>query len=115
VVPDVREADRKAGPLRRTGSERRVGSGSPTDRPQVPATRTADSAQGRATSDGRSATRHVPRAGIARPPEAGGAALEGLPLGRYYRDVRIMTIPDGTTEIQKLIVGYELTGEQAYT
>ena len=37
------------------------------------------------------------------------------PLERYYRDARTMTIPDGTTEIQKLIVGYELTDLQAYT
>jgi alkylation response protein AidB-like acyl-CoA dehydrogenase len=36
------------------------------------------------------------------------------PLERYYRDARTMTIPDGTTEIQKLIVGYELTGIPGY-
>ncbi|MDZ7729966.1 MAG: acyl-CoA dehydrogenase family protein [Natrialbaceae archaeon] len=36
------------------------------------------------------------------------------PLERFYRDARTMTIPDGTTEIQKLIVGYELTDLQAY-
>jgi len=35
-------------------------------------------------------------------------------LERYYRDASTMTIPDGTTEIQKLIVGTELTGESAY-
>jgi alkylation response protein AidB-like acyl-CoA dehydrogenase len=35
-------------------------------------------------------------------------------LERYYRDARVLTIPDGTTEIQKLIVGKELTGEAAY-
>ncbi len=35
-------------------------------------------------------------------------------LERYYRDARVMTIPDGTTEIQKLIVGSELTGMSAY-
>jgi alkylation response protein AidB-like acyl-CoA dehydrogenase len=40
---------------------------------------------------------------------------EDYPLERYYRDARTMTIPDGTTEIQKLVVGYELTGLQAYT
>jgi len=36
-------------------------------------------------------------------------------LERYYRDARTMTIPDGTTEIQKLVVGKELTGMSAYT
>jgi len=35
-------------------------------------------------------------------------------LERYYRDASTMTIPDGTTEIQKLIVGKELTGSSAY-
>ncbi|WP_458185544.1 acyl-CoA dehydrogenase family protein [Haladaptatus sp. NG-WS-4] len=35
-------------------------------------------------------------------------------LERYYRDARTMPIPDGTTEIQKLIVGKELTGMPAY-
>lgn len=35
-------------------------------------------------------------------------------LERYYRDARVMTIPDGTTEIQKLIVGKEITGRSAY-
>lgn len=46
----------------------------------------------------------------------GGNGLStDYPLERYYRDARTMTIPDGTTEIQKLVVGYELTDLQAYT
>ncbi|MFD1514039.1 acyl-CoA dehydrogenase family protein [Halomarina rubra] len=36
-------------------------------------------------------------------------------LERYFRDARVMPIPDGTTEIQKLIVGKELTDLSAYT
>jgi alkylation response protein AidB-like acyl-CoA dehydrogenase len=36
------------------------------------------------------------------------------PLERYYRDAQTMTIPDGTSEIMKLIVGKELTGHSAY-
>lgn len=44
---------------------------------------------------------------------ANGLSTE-YPVERYLRDARTMTIPDGTTEIQKLIVGYELTGESAY-
>ncbi|MFB6141728.1 MAG: acyl-CoA dehydrogenase family protein [Halorientalis sp.] len=36
------------------------------------------------------------------------------PLERYYRDAQTMTIPDGTEEIQKLIVGYELTDLPGY-
>lgn len=42
----------------------------------------------------------------------GGLGLsEEYPLERYFRDARMMTIPDGTTEIQKLIVGKELLGK----
>jgi alkylation response protein AidB-like acyl-CoA dehydrogenase len=44
---------------------------------------------------------------------ANGLSTE-YPIERFYRDARMMTIPDGTTEIQKLIVGYELTDLQAY-
>lgn len=44
----------------------------------------------------------------------GGGARTRYPVERYLRDARTMTIPDGTTEIQKLIVGYELTGLSAY-
>jgi alkylation response protein AidB-like acyl-CoA dehydrogenase len=44
----------------------------------------------------------------------GNGLSKDYPLERYYRDARTMTIPDGTTEIQKLIVGYELTDMQAY-
>ncbi len=36
------------------------------------------------------------------------------PIERYFRDAKTTTIPDGTTEIQKLIVGSELTGHAAY-
>ncbi|PSP67256.1 acyl-CoA dehydrogenase [Halobacteriales archaeon QS_1_69_70] len=45
----------------------------------------------------------------------GNGLSEEYPLERYYRDARTMTVPDGTTDIQKLVVGKELTGESAYT
>lgn len=48
----------------------------------------------------------------------GGMGLSTeLPLERYYRDARIMTIPDGTSEIMKLVSGYTLLGKgfSAYT
>jgi acyl-CoA dehydrogenase len=35
-------------------------------------------------------------------------------LERLFRDARMLTIPDGTTQIQHLIVGKELTGLSAY-
>ena len=37
-----------------------------------------------------------------------------FPIERYLRDARVMTIPDGTTQIQKLIIGRSLTGMAAF-
>jgi alkylation response protein AidB-like acyl-CoA dehydrogenase len=39
---------------------------------------------------------------------------DDLPLERYFRDARAMTIPDGTTEIQKLIIGRNRIGISAF-
>jgi alkylation response protein AidB-like acyl-CoA dehydrogenase len=39
--------------------------------------------------------------------------MEDYPIERYFRDARSLTIPDGTTEIQKLVVGRRLTGISA--
>ena len=42
----------------------------------------------------------------------GGAGLSTeMPLERYFRDARMMTIPDGTSEIMKLVTGYTLLGK----
>ena len=42
----------------------------------------------------------------------GGMGIsEEMPLERYYRDARMMTIPDGTSEIMKLISGYSILGK----
>ncbi|MBW1682724.1 MAG: acyl-CoA dehydrogenase family protein [Deltaproteobacteria bacterium] len=38
---------------------------------------------------------------------------EEYPVERYFRDARCYTIPDGTTEIQKLIIGREILGMSA--
>ncbi|UWM56919.1 acyl-CoA dehydrogenase family protein [Salinirubellus salinus] len=49
-------------------------------------------------------------------PVHGGEGLKtGNRLERYYRDARTLTIPDGTTERQKLVVGKEPTEHSAYT
>lgn len=37
-----------------------------------------------------------------------------LPIERYFRDARTLTIPDGTTEINKLVAGREILGLTAY-
>jgi len=39
--------------------------------------------------------------------------VEEYPIERYFRDARSLSIPDGTTEIQKLVVGRQLTGISA--
>jgi len=36
------------------------------------------------------------------------------PVKRFFRDARTMTIPDGTTQIQKLVVGRETIGIRAF-
>lgn len=42
----------------------------------------------------------------------GGMGLsDEMPLERYFRDARMMTIPDGTSEIMKLITGYTILGK----
>ena len=41
----------------------------------------------------------------------GNGLSDEYPLERYFRDARMLTIPDGTAEIQKLIVGRELLGK----
>jgi acyl-CoA dehydrogenase len=44
------------------------------------------------------------------------AAAAGLcPAERYLRDARMLTIPDGTTQVHKLVIGRELTGISAFT
>ncbi|MDY6835445.1 MAG: acyl-CoA dehydrogenase family protein [Chloroflexota bacterium] len=44
----------------------------------------------------------------------GNGLSEDLPLERYFRDARTLCIPDGTTEINKLVAGKELLGVSAY-
>ena len=39
--------------------------------------------------------------------------MEDYPIERYFRDARSLTIPDGTTEIQKLVIGRQLIGISA--
>lgn len=43
-----------------------------------------------------------------------GVAAES-PFDSWYRDVRMFTFPDGTSQIQQLIIGRELTGMSAFT
>ncbi len=43
----------------------------------------------------------------------GVGPLEEFPVERYFRDARSLTIPAGTTEIQKLVIGRQLLGISA--
>lgn len=46
---------------------------------------------------------------------AGAAGLsEEYPFARLLRDARMLTIPDGTSQIQQLIIGRQLTGMSAF-
>jgi acyl-CoA dehydrogenase len=40
--------------------------------------------------------------------------IDEYPVGKYLRDARVTTLYEGTSQIQKLIVGRALTGESAF-
>jgi alkylation response protein AidB-like acyl-CoA dehydrogenase len=37
-----------------------------------------------------------------------------FPLERHFRDARMLTVPDGTTQINQLVIGRELLGLDAF-
>jgi alkylation response protein AidB-like acyl-CoA dehydrogenase len=37
-----------------------------------------------------------------------------FPLERHFRNARMLTIPDGTTQINQLVIGRNLTGVSAF-
>ncbi len=41
--------------------------------------------------------------------------VDEYPVGKYLRDARVTTLYEGTSQIQKLIIGRSLTGESAFT
>ena len=40
--------------------------------------------------------------------------VDEYPVAKYLRDARVTTLYEGTSQIQKLIVGRALTGERAF-
>jgi len=40
--------------------------------------------------------------------------VQDLPIERYYRDIRYFTVADGTSEIQRLIIGREVLGISSF-
>src|SRR3954468_10871770 len=41
--------------------------------------------------------------------------VDEYPVGKYLRDARVTTLYEGTSQIQKLVIGRALTGENAFT
>ena len=41
--------------------------------------------------------------------------VDEYPVGKYLRDARVTTLYEGTSQVQKLIIGRSLTGENAFT
>jgi alkylation response protein AidB-like acyl-CoA dehydrogenase len=41
--------------------------------------------------------------------------IDEYPVGKYLRDARVVTLYEGTSQVQKLIIGRALTGESAFT
>ena len=44
----------------------------------------------------------------------GNGITRDFPVERHFRNAKVMPIPDGTTEIQKLVIGRNLTGLNAF-
>ena len=40
--------------------------------------------------------------------------MDDFPVGRYLRDAQVTTLYEGTSQIQKLLIGRALTGENAF-
>jgi alkylation response protein AidB-like acyl-CoA dehydrogenase len=40
--------------------------------------------------------------------------IDEYPVGKYLRDARVTTVYEGTSQIQKLIIGRALTGISAF-
>jgi alkylation response protein AidB-like acyl-CoA dehydrogenase len=41
--------------------------------------------------------------------------VDEYPAGKFLRDARVTTLYEGTSQIQRLIIGRALTGENAFT
>jgi len=40
--------------------------------------------------------------------------IDEFPVGKYLRDAKVMTLYEGTSQIQKLLIGRALTGVNAF-
>jgi alkylation response protein AidB-like acyl-CoA dehydrogenase len=56
----------------------------------------------------------VRAAGAAVQVHGGYGYVDEYPVGKYLRDARVTTLYEGTSQIQKLIIGRALTGENAF-
>ena len=40
--------------------------------------------------------------------------VDEFPVAKYFRDARVLTLYEGTSQVQKLLIGRALTGESAF-
>jgi len=57
----------------------------------------------------------VRAANLAVQVHGGYGYVDEYPVAKYLRDARVMTLYEGTSQIQKLLIGRALTGENAFT
>ena len=78
----------------------------------------ADAGTGtRSSRRSRSTTQARPPSGAANAAvqvHGGYGYVDEFPVGKYLRDARVTTLYEGTSQIQKLIIGRQLTGENAF-
>jgi alkylation response protein AidB-like acyl-CoA dehydrogenase len=55
----------------------------------------------------------VRNANLAIQVHGGSGYVDDYPVERYLRDARVTTLYEGTSQIQKLIIGRAMTGENA--
>ena len=58
--------------------------------------------------------RSVRAANAAVQAHGGYGYVDEYPVGKYLRDARVTTLYEGTSQIQKLLIGRALTGESAF-
>ena len=70
-----------------------------------------------ASSNSDMATRRLPfrAANNAVQVHGGAGYVDDFPVAKYLRDARVMTLYEGTSQIQKLLIGRAETGISAFT
>ena len=107
-LPARAGADRRHGRRDRGGAAARLARGAPADRGER---HTVESSFAKYY-----ASEVAVRAANAAVQVHGGYGyVDEYPVGKYLRDARVTTLYEGTSQIQKLMIGRALTGESAFT